>query len=127
MSNNGNSISVIRVRDILMVTIPADPNDSMIAALQESVLGAMDRHAARGLILDISLVDTLDSYFARLVSETAAMVALMGARMIVVGMRPMVAMTAVQMGLTLRNIETSLNVERALEKLELEADLRNLP
>ncbi len=61
MNNNGLSISVIRVRDILMVTIPADPNDSTIAALQESVLGGIERHAARGLILDISLVDTLDS------------------------------------------------------------------
>ncbi len=103
-----------------MVTMPSHPDDTLIAAMQESVLGAIDDHPARGLILDISVVDILDSYFARLVSETARMVALMGGRMIVAGMRPLVALTAVQMGLDLRSVETALNVERALDKFDSE-------
>jgi len=108
-------ISVIKVKDTLMVTMPPDPDDSTIAALQERVLDSMDRHAAKGLILDISAVETLDSYFARTVTETAQMVMLMGGRTIIVGMRPAVAMTATQMGLRLNNIETALSVDRALD------------
>lgn len=112
---NHTAISVIKVKDTLMVTMPSDPDDSTIAALQERVLESMERHTAKGLILDISAVETLDSYFARTVTETAQMVMLMGGRTIIVGMRPAVAMTATQMGLKLNRIETALSVDRALE------------
>lgn len=111
-----DAISVIKVRDILMVTMPSDPDDSTVSALQEKVLHAMERYAyTRGLILDISAVDTLDSFFARTVSETAQMVRLMGGRTIIVGMRPAVAMTTTQMGLQLGRIETALSVDRAID------------
>ncbi len=109
------AISVIKVRDVLMVTMPPDPDDSTISALQERVLNSMERHAAKGLILDISSVETLDSFFARTVAETAQMVTLMGGRTIIVGMQPAVAVTVTQMGLTLGNIETALDVDRALD------------
>src|SRR5437588_12481080 len=113
MSNS--NISVIRVRDLLMVTMPADPDDPTISALQEKVLSAMEQHEAKGVVLDISSVETLDSFFARTVAETAQMVSLMGGRTIIAGMRPAVAVTATQIGLSLGKIETALNVERALE------------
>ena len=112
---NPSAISVIKVKDTLMVTMPSDPDDSTIAALQERVLSSMERHAANGLILDISAVDTLDSFFARTVTETTQMVTLMGGRTIIVGMQPTVAITATQMGLTLSHIETSLSVDRAMD------------
>ena len=118
MSDN---ISVIKVRDLLMVTMPSDPDDSTVTALQEKVLSAMERHSARGLVLDISSVETLDSFFARTVTETAQMVTLMGGRTIIVGMRPEVAVTATQMGLTLGRIETALSVDRALDLAATEA------
>jgi rsbT antagonist protein RsbS len=112
---NNESISVIKVRDILMVTMPSDPDDSTISSLQNKVLSAMESTDAKGVVLDISTVETLDSFFARTVSETAQMVTLMGGRTIVAGMRPAVAVTATQIGLTLRNIETALSVERAFD------------
>ena len=113
--NSANrNISVIRMRGFLVVGMPADPDDSLIAALQEDVLKAMERHGSRAVLLDISLVETFDSFFARTVSETAQMVNLMGGRTIIVGMRPAVAITATQIGLTLGKIETALNVDRAL-------------
>ena len=74
---NGN-ISVIKIRDILLVTVPSDPDDCTVSELQEQVLSSMERHSAKGLILDISTVETIDSFFARTVSETVKMVALMG-------------------------------------------------
>jgi rsbT antagonist protein RsbS len=112
---NHDNISVIKVRDILMVTMPSDPDDSTVSALQEKVLAAMERHEAKGIVLDISAVETLDSFFARTVSETAQMVAIMGGRTVIVGMRPAVAVTATQIGLTLGNIQTALTVDRALD------------
>lgn len=121
--NNNDSISVIKVRGLLMVTMPSDPDDSMVSALQERVLRAMERHDAKGVVLDISSVDTFDSFFARTVSETAQMVTLMGGRTIVVGMRPAVAVTATQIGLTLGNIETALSVDRALDLVAIEPRL----
>src|SRR5690348_1089587 len=112
---SGYAISVIKVRGTLMVTVPPEPDDSTISALQERVLGAMETHEAKGVVLDISAVETLDSFFARTVSETARMVTLMGGRTIIVGMRPAVAITATQIGVTLQGIETALTVERALD------------
>jgi len=124
--DGNDSISVIKVRDLLMVTMPADPDDSTVSALQEKVLSAMERHEAKGVVLDISSVDTFDSFFARTVSETAQMVTLMGGRTIVVGMRPAVAVTATQIGLTLGNIETALSMDRALEIAATEPRLKKL-
>jgi len=109
------NISVVKVRSVLMVTMPADPDDSTVSALQDKVLGAMELHEAKSVIMDISSVETLDSFFARTVTETAQMVGLMGGRTIIAGMRPAVAMTATQIGLTLGRIETALNVDRALD------------
>ena len=109
-------ISVIKVRETLMVTVPPEPDDSTISALQERVLSAMERNDSSGVILDISAVQTLDSFFARTVSETARMVTLMGGRTIIVGMQPAVAITATQIGVTLNEIETALTMERALDQ-----------
>jgi len=108
-------ISVIKVRDMLMVTMPPDPDDATISLLQEKTLTAMEKHESASLVLDISAVETLDSFFAQTVSETAKMVALMGGRTIIAGMRPAVAITATQLGLQLGNLETALNVDRALD------------
>ena len=115
MSDTG--ITVIKVRDVLMVTMPSDPDDSVIASLQEKTLQSMEQHEAKALILDISAVETLDSFFARTISETAQMVTLMGGRTIIAGMRPAVAVTATQLGLALKRVETALTVDRALDRV----------
>ena len=111
-------VTVMRVRNVLLVTMPSDPDDSTISALQDQVLGAMEREPARGLVLDISAVETLDSFFARTLAETAQMVALMGGRTVIAGMRPGVAITTTQLGLTLGNARSALDVDRALDLLE---------
>jgi rsbT antagonist protein RsbS len=111
-------ISVIKVRDVLMVTVPSDPDDETVSALQERILKAMERYEAKGLVLDISTVETLDSFFARTVAETAQMVALMGGRTVIAGMRASVAITATQLGLTLGGALTALDVDRALGILD---------
>ena len=111
-------IAVLRVRDILLVTMSAEPDDSTVSGLQNKVLAAMEKHQARGLILDISTVEILDSFFARTIVETAQMVSLMGGRTVIAGMRPHVALTATQLGLTLETVMSALNVDSALDLLE---------
>ena len=111
------SISVLKLRNVLLVTVPPDPDDDTVSALQEQVLEAMDRHEAKGLVLDISTVQILDSFFARTIAETVQMVALMGGRTVLAGMRASVALTATQLGLTLGNALTSLDVDRAVDLL----------
>lgn len=120
----GENISIMRVRDILLVALPPDPDDETVSALQQRVLEDMERSAARGLIMDISTVDTLDSFFARTIAETARMVALMEGHTVIAGMRAGVAITATQLGVTLGNASTSLDVDRALGLLNGQANGR---
>jgi rsbT antagonist protein RsbS len=121
------SLSVVKIRDTLMVTMPTDPDDVMVSALQEEVLEAMEKYRPQGLVLDISAVETLDSFFARTVAETSRMVALMGGRTVIAGMRPSVAITATQLGLTMGTAMAALNVDRALDLLTAKPARRGLP
>ncbi len=121
---SGENITVIKVRNVLMVTMPADPDDVTVSTMQDQVLHAMEKYEASGLVLDISLVDTLDSFFARTIAETAQMVALLGGNTVIAGMRPSVAITVTQLGLTLGNTITALNVDRALDILTDAAERR---
>lgn len=114
------SISVIRLRNVLLVTVPADPDDETVSALQERILVAMENSRTTGLVLDISTVQTLDSFFARTVTETVQMVQLMGGQTVLAGMRASVAVTATQLGLTLGRAVTALSVDRALDMLSEE-------
>jgi len=113
------SVSIIKVHDVLLVTMPADPDDAAITALQEQILDRMDRTKAKGLVLDLSNVETLDSFFARTTVETAQMIYLMGGRTVLVGMRPSVAITATQLGLSLKlsRVSSAVNVDKAVDML----------
>jgi rsbT antagonist protein RsbS len=112
------SLSVIKLGGLLLVTVPPDPHDETITALQEQVLEAMAQHEAKGLVLDISTVQTFDSFFARTISETVQMVGLMGGRTVLAGMRANVAVTVIQLGLTIGKTLTALDVDRAFELLQ---------
>ena len=122
---NHTHLSVVKVRNLLLVTVPAEQDDPTVSALQERVLLAMEKHEPQGVVLDISSVETLDSFFARTISETAQMVNLMGGRTIIAGMRPAVAVTATEIGLNLGKVETCLNVDRALDRFAAVADEDN--
>lgn len=118
------NISVIKVRGILLVTVPPDPDDDTITYLQEKVLEAMEIHEARGLVLNIATVETIDSFFARTISETAKMVGLMGGLTVLSGMRSSVAVTTTQLGLALGKTLTALDVDRAIDLLESQLHAR---
>ena len=120
-------ISVLKVHEILLVTVPPDPDDATMATLQAEVLQAMEKYRPRGLMLDISTVETLDSFFARTVTETSRMVSLMGGRTVIAGMRSSVAITTTQLGLSLGSTMTALNVDRAMDLLNHSPRRRQRP
>ena len=108
-------ITVLKVRDVLLVSMPSDPDDATVSGLQSKTLEAMEQHDVKGLILDLSKVEILDSYFARTVAETAQMVTLMGGQTFIAGMRPSVAITATELGVTLGATRTVLSLDRAFD------------
>lgn len=112
------NISVIKLGRNLMVSVPSDPDDETVTVLQEKILNEMGKYQAKGLVLDISTVETMDSFFARVIAETALMVKLMGGRTVIAGMRPSVAITTTQLGLDMADTLTALDVGRALIILE---------
>lgn len=112
---DGDNLSVIKLKNILLVTVPDDPGDDTIQELQRKVLHAIEKYESKGLILDISSVNILDSFFARTISETTQMVALMGGQTVIAGMQPSVAITATELGLHLGKAISTLDVDRALD------------
>jgi len=109
--------SVVWVRDILLATFPDNPTDKTIERLQSAVLDSMVDRRPTGVILDLSGVETVDSFFARMIAETAQMIDLMGAETIVVGIRPPVAMTAAELGYDLGDVRKARNTDHALDLL----------
>jgi rsbT antagonist protein RsbS len=107
-------IPVLRVGDALLVTVQIDLKDTLADAFQEDLLNALARSTATGLVIDISGLDFVDSYVARILAETGKMAHLMGAVTVLVGMRPTVAATLVRMGFRMEGVETALNVDHGL-------------
>ncbi|MDR5657714.1 STAS domain-containing protein [Halodesulfurarchaeum sp. HSR-GB] len=117
-----NSANVVRIHDILLGTFPNNPKDEIIDELQETILEAMDTSQPEGVILDVSGVELMDSFFARHISETAQLIDLMGGTTVIAGMRPEVAITAAELGYGLGNVETARSTDQALEILGVNRD-----
>ncbi len=109
--------SVVWVHDVLLATFPDNPTDQTIEQLQETILDSMTTHRPAGVILDLSGVMTVDSFFARVIAETADMIDLMGAKTVLVGIQPPVAITAAELGYDLGTVRKARNTEHALELL----------
>jgi rsbT antagonist protein RsbS len=112
-----SSIPVIRIRDILLSAIQGELSDRVAEAFQQDLLTRLESTGASGVVLDISALDIVDTYVARVLVDTARMARLMGARTVLVGMRPEVAATLISMGQVLEGIDTALNVDDGLDLL----------
>jgi rsbT antagonist protein RsbS len=111
------AIPVQRIGTTLLVTVHVELDDRLAEELQRSVLQAIERGGTSGLLVDISGLEIVDSYVARLLVDTGRMARLMGSQTVLVGMRPEVAATLIRMGYTMEGISTALNVDHALELL----------
>lgn len=109
--------SVVKVRNILLVSIDDNMDDDTMAGLQDQVLNKVTRFNPSGVVFDLSAVAFVDSYFARLLTETVKMISLMGTRTVMAGMSPSIAITTTDLGLEIGEATTALNIDRALEIL----------
>jgi rsbT antagonist protein RsbS len=110
-------IPILRIGDLLLVTIQVDMHDRLAMALQDDLTERIVRDAAKGVLIDISALDLVDSFIGRMISNTAAMARVLDAQTVLVGMQPAVAITLVELGLTLPGVKTALNVEKGMALL----------
>lgn len=119
MAERPGSIPILRVGRNLLVTVQTDLHDAIADAFQEDLLEAIARTNAAGLVIDISGLDIVDSYVARILVTTGQMARLMGTQTMLVGMRAEVAATLIRMGFDGTGVETALDVDAGLARLAL--------
>ena len=107
-------IPILRMGRFLLVTIQVDMHDQLALQLQEDLTARIVANRARGVLIDISSLEVVDSFIGRMISNTAAMARVLDADTVVVGMQPAVAITLVELGLSLEGVRTALNVERGM-------------
>jgi rsbT antagonist protein RsbS len=110
-------IPILKIRDCLLVSIQVDMHDRLAMALQDDLTQRVVQDRARGVMIDISALEIVDSFIGRMLNNIAAMSRVLDAVTVVVGMRPAVAITLVELGLTLSGVRTALNVDRGLEMI----------
>ncbi|MEO5875877.1 MAG: STAS domain-containing protein [Streptosporangiaceae bacterium] len=110
-------VPILKLGEVLLVSIQIDLQDQTVLALQEDLADRIVAHGARGVVIDITAVEIVDSFIGRMLSTIASMSRLLDAETVVVGMRPAVAITLVELGLSLGGVRTALDLEKGLQLL----------
>ena len=110
-------IPILRMGEYLIVTVQVDMHDRLAMTLQDDLTERIVRDRARGVLIDISSLEIVDSFIGRMIGNIAAMSRVLDAETVVVGMRPAVAITLVELGLSLPGVRTSLNVDKGMALL----------
>lgn len=111
-------IPIIKIHDYLIVSIQVDMHDKMAIQLQSQILEEIARTRPKGVLIDISVLEMVDSFIGRMLSGMASMAAVMDTSVVIVGMQPAVAITLVELGLEMPGVDTALNMEKGMEMLE---------
>lgn len=111
-------IAILRMGRVLLVTIQVDMHDQLAVALQDDLTARIVSTGARGVLIDISALEVVDSFIGRILGSIATMSRVLDAQTVVVGMQPAVAITLVELGMSLPGIRTALNVERGMALLQ---------
>jgi rsbT antagonist protein RsbS len=118
-------IPILQMGNCLLVTIQVDMHDRLALALQDDLTSKIVQVGARGVLIDISSLEIVDSFIGRMLANIAAMSRILDAATVVVGMKPAVAITLVELGLSLTGVRTALNVEKGMELLRASRESRN--
>jgi len=111
-------IPIFKMGEYLLVTIQVDMHDRLALTLQDDLTAQVVRHRSRGVLIDISALEMVDSFIGRMLGGIASMARLLDAETVVVGMQPSVAITLVELGLSLQGIRTALDVEKGMAFLQ---------
>ncbi|MGF6208929.1 STAS domain-containing protein [Pseudomonas sp. ADAK2] len=111
-------IPILQMGDFLLVTIQVDMHDQLALTLQDDLSERISNTSARGVLIDISALDMVDSFIGRMIGTISGLSKIMDAQTVLVGMQPAVAITLVELGLTLPGVSTALNVERGMKLLQ---------
>ena len=115
-------IPILRMGEFLLVTIQIDMHDQLALKLQDDLSNSIQKNASKGVLIDISTLEMVDSFIGRMVADISGMGKILGAETILVGMQPAVAITLVELGLSLPGVATALNVERGMALLRRKID-----
>jgi rsbT antagonist protein RsbS len=110
-------IPILRMGEFLLVTIQVDMHDQLALRLQDDLTHAIEKKGAKGVLVDISALEMVDSFMGRMIADISGMARILDARTVLVGMQPAVAITLVELGLSLPGVATALNVERGMQLL----------
>ena len=118
-------VPILKIGDILLVSIQVDLQDHIALALQEDLGDKIVATSARGVLIDISALEIVDSFIGRMLSTIASISRVLDAETVVVGMRPAVAITLVELGLSLGGVRTALDVDRGMAMLAASTEVRD--
>ncbi|PXY46769.1 STAS domain-containing protein [Flavobacterium hydrophilum] len=110
-------IPILKMGDFLLVTIQVDLYDQLAENLESDLINTISKYSSKGVLIDISAVSIIDSFMGRILGNIAVMSKIMDAQTVVVGMQPAVAITLVELGLSLNGVISALNVEKGMELL----------
>ena len=110
-------IPILKMGQLLLVSVQVDMHDKLALQLQDDLTSQIAATGARGVLIDISALDMVDSFIGRMIANIAAMSRVLDAETVVVGMRPAVAITLVELGMSLPGVRTALSVERGMALL----------
>ncbi len=110
-------VPILQMGEFLLVSIQVDMHDQLAMALQDDLTAKIAKTGAHGVLIEISAVEVVDSFIGRMIANIAAMATILDAKTVLVGMQPAVAITLVELGLTLPGVRTALNVERGMALL----------
>lgn len=111
-------IPILKMGEFLLVSIQVDMHDQLAVTLQDDLTEQIVRHHAQGVLIDISSLEIVDSFIGRMIGNIAGMARMLDAETVLVGMKPAVAITLVELGMSLRGVRTALNVEKGMAMLQ---------
>ena len=114
-----NRTPILKIEDFLVASIQTALHDAQAMEFKDSLLQRIYDTKARGVVLDLTAIDVLDSFVGRLINDIAQMANLMGAKVVITGLQPAVAITLIELGLELRGVLTALNLEKGIAALRL--------
>lgn len=107
-------IPILKLKDYLLVSIQVELDDQTVLTFQEDLLNKIKDTGAKGVVIDLTSVDMIDSFIAKVLGDVIVMTSLMGTKAVLTGIQPAVAITLIELGITLENVQTALDLEQGI-------------